>query len=249
MRRINISKDWLVEQYINNRLSIPKCALIRGCSATAIRNGLTRYNIPIRPLSESQKILGSNEEFRNKISSIVKHRYQDPSEAEKIKISMRRFWNDPIKHAEHAAKLHKVHKGRKLTDEQREKISVAAKERYKSPDAHKKTSECKLGPKNAAWRGGISKQRYCPRFNEYLREEIRNSFNRECFICGVHENGKKLDVHHVDYNKGQGCGQKWSLVPLCHSCHMKTNTNRWYWFNLLSNYWAVKNRGDLIVTI
>jgi predicted DNA-binding protein YlxM (UPF0122 family) len=95
----------------------------------------------------------------------------------------------------------------------------------------------RCGERAGHWQGGKSFEPYCPKFNEKLKEEIRENFNRKCLLCGIGENGRRHAVHHVDYNKGQGCGQKWSLVPLCHKCHIKTNTNRWYWFNLLNGYW------------
>ena len=63
--------------------------------------------------------------------------------------------------------------------------------------------------------------------------------NEKCVICNEKEyKTEKLCVHHSDYNKGQGCGKKWSLIPLHRKCHAKTNYNRWYWFNILQNYWA-----------
>jgi hypothetical protein len=42
---------------------------------------------------------------------------------------------------------------------------------------------------------------------------------------------KKLHVHHIDYNKMQGCSNHtWKLVPLCTSCHGKTSSgNRKLW--------------------
>jgi hypothetical protein len=95
------------------------------------------------------------------------------------------------------------------------------------------------GEANPAWRGGVSFGKYCPRFNRPLKEEIRQHFDRRCYLCGDKEGKVKLHIHHVDYNKVQGCkGMRWSLLPLCPKCHTKTNHNRWYWFNRLINYWA-----------
>jgi len=95
------------------------------------------------------------------------------------------------------------------------------------------------GPNHPNWKGGISFEPYCTAFNDDLKERVREKFGRRCFLCGKPENEsrRKLCVHHVDYNKGQGCGHEWNLVPLCNSCHIKTNYNRWYWFNLLCCYW------------
>jgi hypothetical protein len=103
---------------------------------------------------------------------------------------------------------------------------------------------------NPCWKGGISYGPYCPEFNESLKERIREEFGRKCFLCGVPENGTKLCVHHVDYQKSQGCkGQRWSLLPLCKHHHAKTNHNRWYWFALLRDYWIYEYlEFDLYVT-
>jgi len=90
------------------------------------------------------------------------------------------------------------------------------------------------------WKGGISFEPYCPQFNNKIKEVVRNNFGRICFLCNIpeKENGKKLAVHHVDYNKSQGCkGKQWGLIPLCKNCHSKTNSNRWYWFNYLRDFW------------
>lgn len=97
-----------------------------------------------------------------------------------------------------------------------------------------------LGDRNPNWKGGITFSPYCHKFNQDRKEKIRNEFGRTCFLCGEKENGRKHSIHHVDYNKGQGCGHNWALIPLCNSCHAKTNYNRWYWFALLNNHWAIE---------
>lgn len=98
----------------------------------------------------------------------------------------------------------------------------------------------------AHWKGGISYLPYCHKFNESKKEEIRNKYNRQCFICGKKEedNINRLGVHHVDYNKDQGCnGNKWVLVPLCNSCHMKTNHNRTAWQMIIMHKLAAQKAG------
>ena len=85
------------------------------------------------------------------------------------------------------------------------------------------------GEKHPRWLGGISFEPYCPKFSMRKKEQIRNQYGRKCVLCGVHESdlNRKLDVHHVDYNKLQGCeNHQWKLVPLCQQCHAKTNYNR-----------------------
>lgn len=91
------------------------------------------------------------------------------------------------------------------------------------------------------WKGGKSFEPYCKKFDKNVKELIRSKFNNRCYICGTNKNKRKLNVHHVDYNKNTLCnGKTWGLIPLCDRHHSKTNFNRWYWFNLLGNYWATK---------
>lgn len=103
-----------------------------------------------------------------------------------------------------------------------------------------------VGKNHPNWQGGKSFEPYCFRFNKDLKEHIRNKFDRHCILCGTDEHSEKMHVHHIDYNKGQGCGHSWNLVPLCRSCHMRTNFNRWYWFNLLNSYWTYKYIGEYL---
>jgi len=96
-----------------------------------------------------------------------------------------------------------------------------------------------IGPKASNWLGGISYEPYCYKFNERLKEEVRAKFGYKCFLCGKAQEKRRLTVHHCDYNKVQGCkGMKWSLLPMHHKCHLKTNCNRWYWFGLLRDWWV-----------
>ena len=91
--------------------------------------------------------------------------------------------------------------------------------------------------------GFISENLYCPKFNDKLKQQVRDKYN-ECdyfsglhyTICNIMSNGKirKLCIHHVDYNKMQGCdGHKWKLIPLSHSNHSKTSGNRIFWERLI----------------
>lgn len=94
----------------------------------------------------------------------------------------------------------------------------------------------RIGEKSPRWKGGISYEPYCPKFSDELKEEVREKYGRQCFLCSKTEaeNGRKLDVHHINYDKKAGCnGKRWLLIPLCMSCHPKTNSNRVYWENLI----------------
>ena len=127
---------------------------------------------------------------------------------------------------------HRLHK--KHSNSAKKKLSEASK-------GSKHTSETKLKIGNALkhnkhnWMGGISFEPYCPKFNYEFKESIREKFGRVCFMCGAPENGRKLSVHHVNYDKSCLCSEiECEFVPLCASCHGKTsNGDREYWESLI----------------
>ena len=100
--------------------------------------------------------------------------------------------------------------------------------------------------KASNWKGGISRLPYCNKWTKSKREEIRNKYDRKCFICNLDEKdnitktGKiwRLSVHHIDGDKEQGCNDKpWFLVPLCMKCHGKTINKKTceYWIKYIQD--------------
>ena len=106
--------------------------------------------------------------------------------------------------------------------------------RFCSPKCKQKwMSENFSGENHPNWKGGISFGKYCSKFNNKFKEYIRDKFGRICFLCSKTEEGegRKLSVHHVNYNKGCGCDgdETCQFVPLCRSCNSKVNKNRKMW--------------------
>lgn len=97
--------------------------------------------------------------------------------------------------------------------------SCAAKERLKIPE------------NNPNYVHGLGRFPYPLEFNEQLKRNIRKRDNFTCQYCQLIENKniRKLDVHHIDYNKNNN--NENNLISLCCSCHVKTNFNRDYWKN------------------
>jgi ribosomal protein L31 len=116
------------------------------------------------------------------------------------------------------------------------------------------------GEKNPLWKGGLSFEPYCPKFNIKFRERVRAWFDYQCTECGQPQSNKKLCVHHVYYNKQACCeknendeyiytidgeqvkviGNPNKFVALCTTCHHKTNYNRVHWaryFEEIINNW------------
>lgn len=96
--------------------------------------------------------------------------------------------------------------------------SRIAKERFKNPKNH------------FNWQGGLSFEEYGMEFDSALKETIRQRDGYKCKKCGCSqlENGRQLDVHHIDYNKRNN--KLNNLISLCVRCHRKTGFNRDYWY-------------------
>ena len=116
--------------------------------------------------------------------------------------------------------------GMTFSEEYRKKISEAHSEQI----AWNKGLELPhlRGENSARWKGGISFEPYCLKFNEPLKERVRNEFGRVCQMCGKSAlfNGRRLSVHHIDGNKMQGCDSPWLLTILCVACHSRVTAAR-----------------------
>jgi len=124
-------------------------------------------------------------------------------------------------------------KDRKHSKETCDKLSEIAKCRPPiSEKTRQKLSEWQKGEKSWNWKGGISFEPYCIKFDKPFKERCRNFFGRKCVECGKTEleNKKRLSVHHVNFDKMACCNNGIPLfVALCASCHAKTNHNGEYW--------------------
>lgn len=171
------------------------------------------------------------------------------SEETKIKMSKSHKgkipWNRGIPRTdEEKRKISNSERGKIISEEQKKIISKVNKNKIVSESTRNKMRgnnnpakrlevRKKLSAENHHnWKGGISFLPYCPKFNESKKEEIRNKYNRKCYICGNEEKNnitktgkqRKLSIHHVDMDKEQGCnGKEWHLIPLCINCHGKVH--------------------------
>lgn len=110
--------------------------------------------------------------------------------------------------------------GKHHTTESKKKLSIA----------HKALGL--FGEKNVAWKGGVSFEPYCEKFNDDFRERVRAFFDNECIICGrtEEEEGKKLAVHHVDYDKKVCCNDRPPMFAcVCQTHNAMANHSRERW--------------------
>ena len=157
----------------------------------------------------AQKKRWENPANREKASAT----HKTPEARQKQSVAMKKHWDDP---------------------EAWQKHSVAQKKRWEDPEERKRLSAARQHVSIEDWEGFAKEQKYCPKFNEELREKVREKYGRTCWLCGKTEaeNGRRLSVHHIDMNKNQGCGDddddegiRWRLIPLCASCHGGAHTD------------------------
>lgn len=194
-----------------------------------------------------------SEKTKQKIGLGGKGRIKSKEEKEKISIS-RMGWNPSIKTRNRMSiakkgkrlpettrkRMSEAHKGLLHTEEEKEKISNGRKGKRHAEELKQRLSEERKGEKNPNWNGGTSFEPYCSRFNEQLKEQIRERDGRTCQLCNVREGSKKLHVHHIHYDK-PNCDP--DLISLCNRCNSKVNFNREYYEGLFMN--KLKNKGIL----
>ncbi|MCK5022667.1 MAG: hypothetical protein KAS04_00700 [Candidatus Aenigmarchaeota archaeon] len=206
----------------------------------------------IRKMSEIKKGKLVSEETKHKMSKSLMGKNKGKKRSAESRRKMSESQRNKVISEEGLRRIAEGNKGknlgRKHSEEAKKKMSKAQTgekshmfEKHLSEDQKRKISEAQKGEKNHNWKGGYSLEPYCQKFTYKLKEKIREKYNRRCFLCNKNEKGngnnnnnRKLSVHHIDYNKMQGCDEhEWKLVPLCGNCHGKINGNTKYWENLI----------------
>ena len=252
--KIDISENRLRELYVDQKQSIRQCASKLGCSHSLLVRRLREFNIPVRNAKHESDISRNwiTEHYVVKRLTIKECAEIIGVSRSKIHLALSEYQiacreqahliSNPLDKTQ-LIELY-LNRGLSLEECGRElnvthhTVSFYIK-KYKIPQ--RSHSDAVTGERNPRWNNGSSFEPYCPKFTQELREEIREAFGRKCFLCGTPENDRKLAVHHINFDKKAGCyGRKFNLLPLCIKCHNKTSGNhRYYYFNLLANYWAL----------
>jgi hypothetical protein len=164
-----------------------------------------------------------------------KVKYYPPAKAKTVK-----YCNNICKNKAHEKKIKRICK-------------QCGKEFYATPSEVKRMGgvfherECwnkyHVGKNCSTWKDGNSFGKYCPKFNPSLKRRVRDFFGHKCVLCGKLESElpERLHIHHVDYTKEDCCnGNRDPLfVPLCRSCHARTNNDREEWELFFRYYLAL----------
>lgn len=186
-------------------------------------------------------------ETREKIRTGNLGRKHTPEELEKMKKGTGN--TGKIATPEKRLKMSLAHKGKKQphigvprTEESRNKMSMARIGHVVSLETRSKLREAHSGEKANNWRGGVSFEPYCPKWNNYLRRRIRSFFDNRCVVCGKPQSENltasgriyQLHCHHVTYNKAACCdGKPVHFAALCNRHHNMTNFDRERWASML----------------
>lgn len=209
----------------------------------------------LKKISEHRKgkYIGKRPEYIGKKISVAKKGNVVISEEQRRKISES---NKGRQHTEeHKRKIGESLKGHQHSEETRRKISESLKGHLMSKETRRKKSVVRkgkyCGEQNPFWKGGTSFEPYCPKFNREFKERVRAFFNYTCQNCDHiwRANEKRLCVHHINYDKMVCCNDiKPLFVPLCTSCHSKTQSNRDRWEEIFTNKITMEYNGKCYLT-
>ena len=99
----------------------------------------------------------------------------------------------------------------------------------KRPEVALKSGAGHAGEKCNFWKGGVSFEPYCPKFNSKFKKRVRAFFKGTCVMCGCNqkETKRSLDVHHVNFDKMTCCNSTLPLfAALCNPCHRWVTAHR-----------------------
>ena len=227
------NKKYLLREYINQEKTMTDIARNCGTSIEVIRRRLKNFNIPIRI-----QYLGGL--YRNK--KYLEKRY----------VKEERSMDFMAK--ECGCKINAIRDWLiKYNIPRRNGIDIYTKAvRLKMSKAKEGIFD---GENNPNWKDGSSFIPYCIKYNKKSKERARNKYRRVCIICekpifqNLTKNKKvhgRLDTHHIDANKQQGCdGVKWKLVSLCHIHHGQMNNTQNHM--LLQLLLINNNKGELLM--
>ncbi|MFA7220748.1 MAG: HNH endonuclease signature motif containing protein [Synergistaceae bacterium] len=224
-------KRWLEMQYADRQLSLREMGELCGVCPDAILKWLKKFGIPRRSSADGCRIAVNKPEMRLKRSLVKIGSHLSEVTKQKLRVKNRTHWDNPLYKESMKIKFKLVNSDPKL----RELHSQQMKLEWTKPQR----KDVFRGETHPMWKGGVSFEPYCPKFNKELKEEIRNQYHRICQKCYEPENGRKLDVHHINFDKQAGCyGKPWNLIPLHQKCHMWTNQHRFESFHLFMNHYA-----------
>ncbi len=155
--RIKLTKDMIIQVYVNQKKSLQDTADYFGVNITTIFRNMIKYGIPRRSLSDAGAIRTINhpmtEETKHIKSENTKKQMSNPEARKHISDCRKRFLSNPENHPRF---------GKHLTEEQKKKQGEAIRKTFEEKGGHSKESRKKMSI-------GHKGQHHSPR-TEFTRE-------------------------------------------------------------------------------
>jgi len=223
----------------NNYLRLGNCEMAKILNRSDSSITTRMYLLHLKRDKETAKNIfkklmsGENNPLYHKKVSKKTRKKQSNSRLSGLESGIIKTWNKGLtkKNDERIKKLSKNRMGHKVTKETIIKIKTKMKGKHFSKRTEFKKGDVRIsGKNNSNWVGGINKRGYNrSEFNDSLKKIIRERDDHLCQECFIKQEEliRKLDVHHIDYNKQNN--SILNLISLCLYCHTKTNKDRKHW--------------------
>jgi hypothetical protein len=249
--RINVTKERLEQLYVRDGLSAPKCAVMLGCAQSSIIRYLQKFGIKGRPKGRfDHRVHGITK--ATLLNLYIEQGLSERQCAEVLGLPTHGAITERIREFGIKTRPSKFQLGNQLSTVAggegsrvwkggKKPVSCAqcGKRLVRFPSLINRNNFCRSDcrkkwlsaqnalAKNPNWRGGTSFEPYPTTWTFHLREMIRERDDRTCQVCGEKENGTRLAVHHIDYDKANISPP--NLITLCRKCHTHTNYRREEW--------------------
>jgi len=236
-----LTKEFLISNYIEKKLTAPKISKIIGCTFTTIYLYLKKYNIKCRKrihyfkfCIDCNKKLDYSATYRNQkrcMKCMGKARLGNNHHG----------WKGGLPKCIDCGKQLKCYNAKRCLDCVKHYLSKTFRGinhpgwlggPFNCINCGKKLTQRKGNP---SYIHGQGRKNYSIEFRPSLKQKIRKRDNFKCQCCGLLEVKNKrgikhinLSIHHIDYNK-ENCKKK-NLISVCQVCNSKVNFNRDYWY-------------------
>jgi hypothetical protein len=170
----------------------------------------------------------SRPDMKEHVRKAATERWKDADYKQKTSESIKRAKNLPEAKQKTSAAMKIITN----LPEQRERARKQSLERWSHPEFRQMVIASMSGPNSPNWNGGTSFDPYCPKFNREFKERVRTFFDHKCVLCGIDEteNGRRLSVHHVDYDKEVCCNDRRpAFAAVCGKHNTIANHDRDRW--------------------
>ncbi len=236
MSKIYQDKDWLMEYYCEQELSIEKCAKLAGCGGTAIYCWLRKHAIPRRSISEGMKLarrtkVYDSEEIRQKMKDGIRAAWARGCYANTFTEGYRQkvgAWNK-------AARARGCYDNM-YTEEIRQKMSEAAKAaRSRGTHSSEETRQRMSASIKAKWARGDYDSKET---RQRMSDTSKAAHARGCFDgvyqsptsieIAISEALDELGIMHVKQYRPESCRYTYDEYLLAQGILLEINGDYWH---------------------